>query len=84
MAQDNKGRGRWSGLLSFMNLSFYLGAVVILSIGGGYTLGRMLDERLQKDNVFTVLLLIAGGALAFYLIIRRLMDVGRGIDPWRR
>jgi hypothetical protein len=84
MAEDNNDRRRWTGLLSFMNLSFYLGAVVVLSVGGSYWVGRLLDQRLQKENVYTILLLIMGGALAFYLIIRRLMEIGKGTDRWRR
>ncbi len=69
--------------MQFINLSLYLGAVVVISIGASYWLGRFLDERLGQDYVFTIVGLIAGSGIAFYVILRRLMDIGRGKD-WRR
>jgi F0F1-type ATP synthase assembly protein I len=78
--QDNR---KWAALVRFMNLSLFLGAVVVISIGAGYWLGRQLDEQLNQNYVFTILFLLVGCGIAFYVILRRLMEIGKGKDTRR-
>jgi F0F1-type ATP synthase assembly protein I len=81
---EKKQEERWTGLLRFVNLSLYLAGAVIIGVGSFYWLGRYLDERLQQNYVYTILGLIAGGGIAFYIILRRLLDMGKGKDWTRR
>jgi F0F1-type ATP synthase assembly protein I len=71
---------KWMVLVRFMNLSLYLGAVVIVSIGAGYWLGNLMDEKFNQNYVFTILFLLLGCGIAFYVILRRLMDIGQNKD----
>lgn len=81
---EKPDHGKWTALVRFMNLSIYLGAVVVISIGAGYWLGRQLDIRLNQNYVFTILLLLVGCGIAFYVIFRRLMEIGKEKDGRRR
>ena len=73
-------KDKWMVLVRFMNLSLYLGAVVIVSIGAGYWVGNLLDAKFNQNYVFTIIFLLLGCGIAFYVILRRLMDIGKNKD----
>lgn len=65
------------GFLRFINLSLYLGIIVVIAIGMSFFVGRFVVDTYQLSEMVFVAIMALGAFVGFAVIIKKLIDIGR-------
>jgi MFS-type transporter involved in bile tolerance (Atg22 family) len=67
---------KYDGLFEFLNLGFFLGMTILISITGSFWIGQQLDQYFGYENIFTIICIIIGSIIGFGVVFRRLRQIG--------